>query len=52
MKQSELKELAKKLSETYGIRLSKSTEFQMLGHMDKKIVREEAYSMLINKSII
>ena len=51
MKAKEVEEIARKLSDSYGIHLSKSGMFNKLHKIDQQKVRRKVYEMRHNLSI-
>jgi hypothetical protein len=51
MRPKEVEEIAHKLSDTYGIHLTKSTMFNKLHKIDQQKVRKKVYELQHNLSI-
>ena len=51
MKAKEVEEIARRLSDTYGIRLTKSSMFNQLHRIDQQKIRKKVYELQHNLSI-
>ena len=51
MKAKEVEEIARRLSDTYGIHLTKSSMFNQLHRIDQQKIRKKVYELQYNLSI-